>query len=212
MSIHTFFLPSVIHIGDAAVPFVSSVKNLGVILDSNLSISQHINHTCQTACIQMRQISSKRHLITTQATQTFVCSLVLSRFDYCNFLLSGCPQCLLDKLQKVQNAAAWIVCKAKKSHHIQPIFQSLHWLSVTHRIRYKISTNRFNSLSGKSPQNLSDLLFNHTLQPENYVLHPSCKHRTIRRKIIPLCRPICLEQSASVSPSLWFFFTIEYRS
>ena len=32
-------LPSVIHIGDADVPFVSSVKNLGVTLDSNLSMS-----------------------------------------------------------------------------------------------------------------------------------------------------------------------------
>ena len=45
MSVHSP-LPSVIHIGDADVPFVSSVKNFGVTLDSNLSMSQHIsNHT-----------------------------------------------------------------------------------------------------------------------------------------------------------------------
>ena len=37
-------LPSVIHIGDADVPFVSSVKNLGVTLDSNLSMSQDISN------------------------------------------------------------------------------------------------------------------------------------------------------------------------
>ena len=35
----------------------------------------------------------------------FVSCLVLSRLDYCNSLLSVCPQYLLDKLQKVQNAA-----------------------------------------------------------------------------------------------------------
>ena len=93
-------LPSVIHIGDADVPFVSSVKNLGVTLDSNLSMSQHISNTCKAAYIQIRHISSIRHLLTTQATQTHVCSLVLSRLDYCNSLLSGCPQYLLDKLQK----------------------------------------------------------------------------------------------------------------
>ena len=52
----------------------------------------------------------------------------------CNSLLSGCPQCLLDKLQKVQNAAARLVCKAKKSDHIHPILETLHWLPVTHRI------------------------------------------------------------------------------
>ena len=65
---------------------------------------------------------------------------------------------LLDKLQKVQNAAAWLVCKAKKSDHIHPILETLHWLPVTHRIEYKISTSCFNSVSGTAPQYLSDLL------------------------------------------------------
>ena len=156
MSVHSP-LPSVIHIGDADVPFVSSVKNLGVTMNSNLSMSQHISNTCKAAYIQIRHISSVRHLLTIQATQTLVCSLVLSRLDYCNSLLSGCPQYLLDKLQKVQNAAARLVCKAKKSDHIHPILETLHWLPVTHRIQYKMSIC-FNSISGTDPQYLSDLL------------------------------------------------------
>ena len=68
MSVHSP-LPSVIHIRDADVPFVSSVKNLGVTLDLNLSMSQHISNTCKTTYIQIRHISSIRHLLTTQATQ-----------------------------------------------------------------------------------------------------------------------------------------------
>ena len=94
----------------------------------NLSMSQHISNTCKAAYIQIRHISSIRHLLTTQATQTLACSLVLSRLDYCNSLLSGCPQYLLDKLQKVQNAATRLVCKAKKSDHIHPVLETLHWL------------------------------------------------------------------------------------
>ena len=73
-------------------------------------------------------------------------------------MLSGCPQYLLDKHQKVQNSAARLVCKAKKSDHIQPILQSLHWQPVTHRIQYKISTICFNSHYGKSLQYLSYLI------------------------------------------------------
>ena len=147
MSVHSP-LPSVIHIGDADVPFVSSVKNLGVTLDSNLSMSQHISNTCKAAYIQIRHISSVRHILTTQATQTLVCSL--------------CPQYLLNKLQNVQNAAARFVCKAKKSDHIHPILETLHWLPVTHRVQYKISTICFNSISGTAPQYLSDLLQRYT--------------------------------------------------
>ena len=137
MSIHSS-LPSVIHIGDAGVPFVSSVKNLDVTLDSNFSMFQHISNTCKSACIQIRHISSIRDLLTTQATQTLVCSLVLPRLDYCYSLLSGCPQYLSDKLQKVQNAVAKLVFKPKKADLIHPILETLHWLPVTHRVQYKI--------------------------------------------------------------------------
>ena len=117
-----------------------------------------MNNTRKTAYIRTRHVSSVRHLLITQATQTLVCCLVLSRLDYCNSLLSCCPQYLLDKLPKVYNAVARLVCEAEKSDQNQPVLQSLHWLPVTHRIQYKISTVCFNSLSGESPQHLSDLI------------------------------------------------------
>ena len=90
MSTHTT-LPSVIHVGDADVPFVSSVENVRVTLDSNLSMSRHINNTYKTAYIQIRNINSIRHLLTAQETQTLVGSLLLSRLESCNSLLSDCP-------------------------------------------------------------------------------------------------------------------------
>ena len=109
--------------------------------------------------IQISHISSIRHLLTTQATQTLVCSLVLSRLDFCNSLLSGCRQYLLEKLQKVQNAAARLVCKAKKFDHIHPILETLHWPPVTHRIQYKMSTICFSSISGTAPLHREKLLY-----------------------------------------------------
>ena len=75
-------LPSVIHIGDADFPFVSSVKNLNLTLDSNLSVLQHISNTCKAAYIHIRHTCSIRYLLTSEAAQTFVSSLILSRSDY----------------------------------------------------------------------------------------------------------------------------------
>ena len=70
----------------------------------------------------------------------------------------GYPQYFVDKLQNVQNAAARLVCKAKKSDNIHPILETLHYLPVTHRIQYKMSTICYNSISGTVPQYLSELL------------------------------------------------------
>ena len=42
-------LPTYIRIGSSVVPFVKSVRNLGVILDWRLSMKEHINKVCQMA-------------------------------------------------------------------------------------------------------------------------------------------------------------------
>ena len=156
-------LPPSLRIGQSDVNFISSVKNLGVTLDCNLSMKQHVNNICKAAYFQLRKISSIRHLLTIQAAQTLVCSLVLSRLDYCNSLLIGCPHYLIQKLQKVQNAAARLVCRAKRRDHITPLLQSLHWLPVSARIQYKIATLTFSSLAGTAPSYVSEIIS--TYQP-----------------------------------------------
>ena len=47
-----------------------------------------------------------RSLLTDDVTQTVACSIVASRLDYCNALLSGAPATAFDKLQRAQNNLA----------------------------------------------------------------------------------------------------------
>lgn len=175
--ISTDLFPSSLKVGDTDVELVSTVKNLGVTLDCNLTLSAHIQNTCKTAYMQLRQISAIRHFLTQEATQTLVCAFVLSRIDYCNSLLSGCPKYLLNKLQRVQNSAARLVCKVRKSDHITPVLHSLHWLPVSARIQYKISCICFHAATGTSPQYISDLL--HIYTPSRQ-LRSSADTRTFR--------------------------------
>ena len=86
------------------------------------------------------------------------CSFVLSRIDYCNSLLAGLPPCLLTKIQHVQNAAAKMIFRAPKSDHVSPLLQKLHWLPISCRIEFKMSSLCYSSLSGTGPQYLSDLI------------------------------------------------------
>ena len=151
-------LSHTLSVGNASVSFSNSVKNLGVTLDCHLTMQPHLHNVVRAANFELRRISSIRHLLSTKATITLVSAFVLSRLDYCNSLLSGCPQSLINQLQRVQNNAARLILKLKKSEHISPYLASLHWLPVHARINYKLSTIVFNTLNSDSPKYLSDLL------------------------------------------------------
>ena len=93
-----------------------------------------------------------------EAIRTLVSSLVLSRLDYCNAVLAGSPQVLLDKIQRVINYSARLIYKVSKSAHITPFLFDLHWLPISSRIQYKIAFTCFNVVSGTAPPHLSELL------------------------------------------------------
>ena len=60
-----------------------------------------------------------------------------SRLNYCNSLLYGLPNCLLSKMQRVQNAAARLVYRAPRYCHMSPLLTELHRLNAKHRINFK---------------------------------------------------------------------------
>ena len=65
-----------------------------------------VSNMVRSANFELRCISSIRHHLSTDDTKTPVSAFVPSCLDYRNSLPFGCPQYLLNKLQKVQNNAA----------------------------------------------------------------------------------------------------------
>ncbi len=80
----------------------STVKNLGVILDSNLSFENHISNVTKTAFFHLRNISKLRNMLSVSDAEKLVHAFMTSRLDYCNALLGGCPASSINKLQIVQ--------------------------------------------------------------------------------------------------------------
>ena len=92
-------LPGSITHGSHNIPFSDSARNLGFILDSKLSMKKHIIKICQTAYFELKRISSIRRFLTEDVTKTLVTSYILSRLDYCNCLLMGTPNFVIQPLQ-----------------------------------------------------------------------------------------------------------------
>ncbi len=130
----------------------STVKNLGVILDSNLSFENHISNVTKTAFFHLRNIAKLRNMLSVSD------AFMTSRLDYCNALLGACPASSINKLQIVQNAAARVLTRSRKYDHITPILQSLHWLPIKFRISYKILLLAYKALNDLAPAYLTNLL------------------------------------------------------
>ena len=78
------------------------------------------------------------------------------RLDYCNSLLFGVTESLVQRLQADQNAAARLVSGTRRSEHITPVLRQLHWLPVRQRIEFKMAVLMCKALNGLSPQYLAD--------------------------------------------------------
>ena len=151
-------LPSSLMLGSSTIEFSDTVRDLGVLLDSDLSMKQHVTKTCQLAYMELKKIAAIRPFLTEDATKTLVSSYILSRLDYCNCVLLGCPSNVIHPLQRIQNSAARLICKSPWSQPCSPLLKKLHWLPVEERIIYKCCCLCFKVLTGDAPAYLSDLL------------------------------------------------------
>ena len=95
-----------------------------------------------------------------------------------NALLHGLSNTALERIQKVQNAAARIVTLTRKRDHITPVLFNLHWLPIKERIQYKILLITFKALSGQAPGYISDLL-------EVYVPRRNLRSSSDRKLVVP---------------------------
>ena len=80
-------------------------------------MKKHIIKVCQTAYFELKCISSIRRFLTEDANKTLVTSYILSRLDYCNWLLTGTPNSVIQPLQNIQNFASRLVLLAPRHHH-----------------------------------------------------------------------------------------------
>ena len=151
--------------------------------------------------------SSRMYTALSVPTATLVSAFILSRLDYCNSILSGCPRSLILRLQKVQNNAARLILGISKREHISPHLASLHWQPIDSRIKYKLACICYNSMSTNSPPYLSDL----TVYTASRQLR-SCSDNSVLRR--PSVRTVSYGQRsfAHSAPSAWKFLPQQVRS
>ena len=139
----------------AVVRLSETVSDLGVIIDRQLTMADHVASVCRSCFFQLRQLRVVKQSLTSDATKTLVHAFISSRLDYCNVLLAGATDGVLRRLQTVQNAAARLVTGTRKFDRITPVLRDLHWLPVRERITFRTVITVYKCLHGLAPPYLS---------------------------------------------------------
>ena len=90
---------------------VDSVRDLGVLIDSGLTLSDHVNKVAALSYFHIRQLRIVRRTLTDEVAHSLVRALIHNRIDYCNGILASSPKYLTEKLQSVLRVAARLVLR-----------------------------------------------------------------------------------------------------
>ena len=143
---------------NSCLRFQSTVELLGVSLDESLTLESHVNGIVSSCYYHLRNVGKMKCHLTKADLLSLVHSVVSSKLDYCNVILFGINKDVMNRLQKVQNAAARLIYKLPKHSSVSQIIRELHWLRIDERIVYKILVIVFKHFCCISPDNLHKIL------------------------------------------------------
>jgi len=83
------------------VTVVDTARDLGVVLDRQLSLDAHVTAVCSSGYYQLRQLRPITRSLSVEAAKSLVQAFISSRLDYCNAILHGLPDRLMRRLQSV---------------------------------------------------------------------------------------------------------------
>ncbi|KAF7652656.1 hypothetical protein LDENG_00093850, partial [Lucifuga dentata] len=180
-------------IGSLSSSVKSSVHNLGVILDSSLSLDAHVRQLTCSSFFHLRNIAKLRAVVSKTELEMVIHAFIPSHLDYCNSLFTCLSKTCLNRLQTVQNAAARLLTKANRRSHITPILSGLHWFPINFRVQFKILVLTFRALYGQAPllphgshTDILRLLVTQVFRSEA-TGHPSYPFKDLWRSCFPGC-------------------------
>ena len=145
-----------LHIAGVPIKPATHVRDLGVMIDNDLSLQVPINHVTRTCFYHLRQLRVVRRSLTTDTAHSLVRALVHSRLNYCNGALAGMYQYQINRLQSVLRAAARLVLSLPKWASISDtMHDKLHWLPFPERVEFKLCSIVYKCLHDSAPRYLS---------------------------------------------------------
>ena len=139
-----------VSINNRGIILSRSVRDLGFVIDSNLTCNEQIQTVIKNANFSLRNIAFIKKYLDVDSMKKLVHNYIITRLDYCNSLYHKLPAYQLKKLQLVFNRAARLIAGTAPRERITPVLIDLHWLPIKARIVFKICVLTYTALNTAS--------------------------------------------------------------
>ena len=102
-----------------------TVRGLGVILDSTLTLKPQIAAISWACLFHHRRIQQLRSTIDSTSLKTPIYCLILIRLNYCDSVLYGLPESMLLSLTRILHQAARLCLRLSYFDHVTPALCAL---------------------------------------------------------------------------------------
>ena len=173
---------------DRAEPYWSSCKDLLFLplilvkccwFDSQMKLDTHITKWCSATFFHLYNIRWIRKFLNKDTAQILIHAFITSHLEYCNSLLYGLLATHLKKLQKVQNAAARLICNISRFDHITPILFYLHWHPIKFGMDFKILLTTYKALNGLASSYIKELITIKRVTRYNWGVDQNCSYSNL---------------------------------
>ena len=146
-----------LRVGSEIIRPSTSVRDLGVYLDAELTMKQHVSKVATACFYHLRRLRQIRRGVGTEVTRQLVRALITSRLDYWNSV-SWRATVHSQRTAAVQNAAARLIFNLGPRDHVSDSLIELHWLPIHWRIQYKLNVLMDGIITGKCPDYLQTIV------------------------------------------------------
>ena len=144
-----------IKIGHDQIQNSNQEKLLGVIVDSSLNWSSHVEATLKKCNSMLYLLGRIKTFLNLSTRKLYFNAYILPHLDYCCTIWGNCNDNLIDKLIKFQKRAARLILDKPMDTPSDELFQTLGWMKFDERVNYRKAILMYKSLHNLAPTYLS---------------------------------------------------------
>jgi Reverse transcriptase (RNA-dependent DNA polymerase) len=123
-----------LHMGGTTIAFIRKVKNLGLVMNSDLTWDDQVSKVCRSVLFTLKRLWTMSQFTPLQTRHKLVTSLVIPQFLYCDVIFSKSTARLRERLKIAFNSCARYIYGISRYQHISAF--SIQILGVPLEIYY----------------------------------------------------------------------------